>query len=420
VAVCGFHGTRGSEVKKKYRVAKVLAAAVPLAVLALAAPAAGASGVNPQRGLAHRLVHVCARAPLGYASCAAIVDELVGPSGKPVKSTVVSGYGPSNLQAAYSLPSSSDGSGQTVAVVDAYNDPSAASDLGTYRSYFGLPACKYGTATTSCLRIVNQNGGSSLPRNNGGWAQEESLDLDMVSAICPNCHIILVEASSASLTNLGTAVDEAAKLGATEISNSYGGSESSSDTSYDRTYYDHPGIAVTASTGDNGYGVEYPASSPYVTAAGGTTLTDTNGTYSETAWSGSGSGCSAYEPQPAWQSSLTNISDVCRYRAVADVSADANPNTGVAVYDSTPYQGLSGWLVFGGTSVASPVIASVYALAGGEPSGYSGAAYAYANASHLHDITSGSTGSCGTDLCNAGPGWDGPTGLGSPDGIGAF
>lgn len=404
---------------KKYRAVQALAAVVPLAALALGAPAASASA-SPSRGFSHRFLHACAAPAPGHAACEAILNELVGPDGKPVKTTTISGYGPANLQAAYNLPSSTAGSGQTVAIVDAYSDPSAASDLSTYRSHFGLPACSYGASATSCLRIVNQNGGTSLPRSNGGWAQEESLDLDMVSAVCPNCHIILVEASSSALTNLGAAVNEAAKLGATEISNSYGGSESSSDTKYDTTYYDHPGIAVTASTGDSGYGVEYPAASPYVTAAGGTTLNDSNGTYSETAWSGAGSGCSAYDPQPSWQSSVSNISSVCGNRAVADVSADANPNTGVAVYDSTRYQGLSGWLVFGGTSVASPVIASTYALAGGEPAGYSGAAYAYANASHLHDVTSGSTGSCGTDLCNAGTGWDGPTGLGSPNGTGAF
>lgn len=400
-----------------HRAAQALAAVVPLAALAFGAPAASASQAT---GWTHRFLHVCAAPARGHAACQAILNELVDANGKPVRNATVSGYGPANLQAAYSLPSSSDGSGQTVAIVDAYSDPSAASDLQTYRSYFGLPTCSYGTSATSCLRIVNQTGGTSLPRKNGGWAEEESLDLDMVSAVCPDCHILLVEASSNSLTNLGAAVDEAAKLGATEISNSYGGSESSSDTRYDTTYFDHPGVAITASTGDNGYGVEYPAASPYVTAAGGTTLTDTGGSYSETAWSGAGSGCSAYEPQPKWQQSVGNIANVCGRRAVADVSADANPNTGVAVYDSTRYQGMSGWLVFGGTSVASPVIAATYALAGGEPSGYTGAGYAYANTAHLNDVTSGSTGSCGTDLCTAGQGWDGPTGLGSPDGIGAF
>ncbi|HCI80947.1 MAG TPA: peptidase S8, partial [Ktedonobacter sp.] len=243
------------------------------------------------------------------------------------------------------------------------------------------------------------------------------LDLDMVSAICPNCHILLVEASSASLTNLGAAVNEAAKLGATEISNSYGGGESSSDTSYDTTYYNHPGIAITASAGDSGYGAQYPAASQYVTAVGGTSLTKASNArgWSETVWSGTGSGCSSYDPKPSWQTDSG-----CSHRTVGDVSAVADPNTGVAVYDSYVYQGASGWLVFGGTSVASPIIASVYALAGNATSVTYGS-YSYSHTSSLNDVTSGSNGSCGgTYLCTGEPGYDGPTGNGTPNGTGAF
>ena len=384
------------------------------------APFAGASPAPV--GVTHRSVRSCAVASTpGTAACEALLEQTVTSGGAVVSNVhrgVVSGYGPANLQAAYNLPSSTGGTGQTVAIVDAYNDPTAAADLATYRSHFGLPAC---TTASGCLRIVNQSGGTSLPAKNGGWAQEISLDLDMVSAICPHCDILLVEASSTSLASLGTAVDEAAKLGATEISNSYGGSESSSDTTYDSRYYDHPGVAVTASSGDGGYGVEYPAASPYVTAVGGTTLNHSSSGYTQSAWSGAGSGCSAVDAQPAWQSSVANIADVCAKRAVADVSAEADPNTGVAVYDSTGYQGASGWLVFGGTSVASPIIASVYALAGNAASAGTGASYAYAHSSSLTDVTSGSNGSCGgRDLCTAGAGWDGPTGLGTPNGTGAF
>ena len=217
-----------------------------------------------------------------------------------------------------------------------------------------------------CFVKVNQSGGTgSFPRNNAGWSQEISLDLDMVSAICPNCNIALVEASSNRMTNLGTAVNEAAKLGAREISNSYGGSELSSEGSYHTSYFTHPGFAITASSGDGSYGVEYPAASPDVTAVGGTTLIRNISTgWSKTAWSGAGSGCSAYESQPSWQTLDNTITAVCRKRAVADVSADADPNTGVSVYDTYSFQGMSGWLVFGGTSVASPIVASVYALAG--------------------------------------------------------
>ncbi|MFL5627708.1 MAG: peptidase S8 [Ktedonobacteraceae bacterium] len=352
-------------------------------------------------------VRVCSAATADYARCNSF---LVTPF-----SSSPSGYNPADLQSAYNLPSSTAGSGQTVAIVDAYDDPNAESDLGVYRSQFGLPAC---TTANGCFKKVNQSGGTKYPRANGGWAQEISLDLDMVSAICPNCHILLVEASSNSLANLGAAVNEAARLGANEISNSYGGGESSSDTSYDTSYYNHPGIVITASSGDNGYGVEYPAASQYVTSVGGTSLNRNSSTargWSETTWSGAGSGCSAYDPKPSWQKDTG-----CSKRSVADVSAVADPNTGVSVYDSYSYQGRSGWLVFGGTSVASPIIASVYALAGNASTVTYGS-YPYSHTSSLNDITSGSNGSCsGSYLCTAGSGYDGPTGNGTPNGTGGF
>ncbi len=378
-------------------------------LLALAALATGghsfASGPQSSRSFNH----VCPAALVGFARCHALLVT----GAKPHASSPA-GYNPADLQSAYNLPSSTAGSGQTVAIVDAYDDPNAESDLGVYRSQFGLPAC---TTANGCFRKVNQNGGTKYPRSNGGWAQEISLDLDMVSAICPNCHILLVEASTNSLANLGTAVNEAAKLGANVISNSYGGSESSNDPSYDSAYYNHPGIAITASSGDSGYGVQYPAASQYVTAVGGTTLTRASNArgWSETAWSGAGSGCSAYDPKPSWQTDSG-----CSRRTVADVSAVADPNTGVSVYDSFSYRGLSGWLVFGGTSVASPIIASVYALDGNAGSVTYGS-YPYSHTSSLNDVTSGSNGSCGGSyLCTAGPGYDGPTGLGTPGGAGSF
>lgn len=366
-------------------------------------------------GLSHRAV--CGVAAQGFARCHA--DVVTGKNGAVLDGKVngsasgPAGYHPTDLQGAYNLPSATAGSGQTVAIVDAYDDPNAESDLSVYRSQFGLPAC---TTANGCFHKVNQSGGTKFPRANGGWAQEISLDLDMVSAVCPNCHILLVEASSSSLSNLGAAVNEAAVLGANEISNSYGGSESLNDTSYDASYFDHPGIAITVSSGDNGYGVEYPAASQYVTAVGGTSLTRASNTrgWSETAWSGAGSGCSAYDTKPSWQSDAG-----CRNRSVADVAAVADPNTGVSVYDSYSYQGRSGWLVFGGTSVASPITASVYALAGNAANITYGS-YPYSHASSLNDVTSGSNGSCGTYLCKAQAGYDGPTGLGTPNGIGAF
>ncbi|HEV2347540.1 MAG TPA: S53 family peptidase [Actinocrinis sp.] len=387
---------------------RLLATAVAAALPVLAYTTTSASA-SPATSEAAHSVRVCAAPTRGYAACHAWVRTdstaaRVAPNATP------SGYGPSDLQSAYSLPSATAGSGQTVAIVDAYNDPTAEADLGVYRAQFGLPAC---TTANGCFKKVNQTGGTKYPKTNSGWAQEISLDLDMVSAVCPNCHIDLVEAGSASFTNLGTAVNEAASLSPSSISNSYGGSDISDASA---PYYNHPGIAVTASSGDSGYGVQFPASSHYVTAVGGTSLTRSGSTWSQTAWSGAGSGCSA---QNTALSGQAGANTGCALRAVADVSAVADPNTGVAVYDSTPSQGQSGWLVFGGTSVASPIIASVYALAGNTASIDNN--YPYTHSSALTDITSGSNGTCPTSQwCNAGPGWDGPTGLGTPNGTGAF
>jgi subtilase family serine protease len=327
-----------------------------------------------------------------------------------------SGFGPSDLLSAYNIPANG-GAGQTVAVVDAYNDPNAAADLAVYRAQYGLPAC---TVASGCFKQVNQSGGTSLPRGNSGWAEEESLDLDMVSAMAPNAKIILVEASSTSMTNLGTAVNAAAALGATEITNSYGGGESSSDTSYDTTYFNHPGIPITVSSGDSGYGVEYPAASKYVTAVGGTALKKDSSSrgWSESVWNtssteGASSGCSAYDAKPTWQKDTG-----CSKRTVADVSAVADPATGVSVYDT--YGQATGWMVFGGTSVASPLIAGVYADAGSH-SATTPASIAYAHTSSLNDVTVGSTTTCTPAyLCTAEVGYDGPTGLGTPNGLGAF
>ncbi len=263
---------------------------------------------------------------------------------------------------------------------------------------------------------MNQSGGTSYPRANSGWALEIALDVETAHGICPACKILLVEASSASMSNLGAAENEAIALGATVVSNSWGGGEYSSETTDDSRYFNHPGVAITVSSGDGGYGVEYPAASRYVTAVGGTTL-NLNGTSwaSETTWSGAGSGCSSYEPKPAWQTDTG-----CSRRTVADVSADADPNTGAAVYDGTAYSGQSGWFQVGGTSLAAPLVAAVYALTGTASSVNAGST-PYAHAGSLHDVTSGSNGSCGGSyLCTAKPGYDGPTGLGTPNGLTAF
>ncbi|MDF3294198.1 putative Ig domain-containing protein [Streptomyces silvisoli] len=328
-----------------------------------------------------------------------------------------SGYGPSDLQSAYNLPSASAGSGQTVAIVDAQDDPNAESDLATYRSQYGLPAC---TTANGCFKKIDQNGGTNYPTADSGWAGEISLDVDMVSAICPQCHILLVEANSANMSDLGAAVNQAVAQGAKYVSNSYGGSEDSTDTSSDSQYFDHPGVAITVSAGDSGYGAEYPAASRYVTSVGGTSLTRDSSArgWSESVWNtssteGTGSGCSAYDTKPSWQTDSG-----CSNRTISDVSAVADPATGVAVYQT---YGGSGWNVYGGTSASSPIIASVYALAGTPAAGSYPASYPYAHTSALNDVTSGSNGSCSPSyLCTAGPGYDGPTGWGTPNGTAAF
>jgi hypothetical protein len=323
-----------------------------------------------------------------------------------------SGVGAADLRKAYALPTSTAGAGQTVAVVDAFDDPKAESDLATYRSQYGLPPC---TSANGCFRKVDQSGGGNLPSPDSGWAEEESLDLDMVSAACPNCHILLVEANSSSLSSLGTAVNTAIGLGARYVSNSYGGAETAKDPAKDAAYYNHPGVAITVASGDSGYGLSYPATSQYVTAVSGTSLSKASNArgWEETAWSGAGSGCSAYQPKPSWQRDAG-----CAKRSVADVAAVADPGTGVSVYDS--YQA-GGWLVIGGTSASAPIIAGVYALAGTPPDGSYPVSFPYAHPGGLNDVAGGGNGSCTPAyLCTARAGYDGPTGLGTPNGVRAF
>ena len=374
----------------------------------------GVAGAVPQQP-------VCpGPASANSAKCHARV--VTNAKGTPQVTPAPAGYGPAQLRGAYGLP----GSGpvpQTIAIVDAYDHPSIAADLNTYSSQFGLPLCN---SANPCFQKVNQSGSAAgpFPKSNSGWALEIAMDVEVAHAICPNCKILLVEANSNSLSDLATAVKTAAKLGATEISNSYGGSEFSTELS--ETYagaYSQPGVAVTVSSGDNGYGsFGFPAALSSVITVGGTTLTVGAGNAygGETVWSGAGSGCSLYAAAPSWQSFLT----ACKgKRGTADVAAVANPSTGAAVYDSVKYQGRSGWFKVGGTSLSAPLIAGVYALAGGLPAGTSGASGLYGHlgdGSVLHDVTSGSNGSCSTLMCNGGVGYDGPTGVGTPLGIGAF
>jgi hypothetical protein len=331
----------------------------------------------------------------------------------PATAAAPIGYGPAELDSAYDISTKLEGG--TVAIVDVYDDPDAESDLAAYRARYDLPAC---TTANGCLRKVNQNGDpNDLPAaDTSGWATEIALDTDMVSAACPLCHILLVEADSTANADIGAAENYAASVpGVRVVSNSFGGSETAQDPSVGQEYFDHPNVAVVAAAGDDGYGVEFPAASPYVIAVGGTTLSKADNTrgWTESVWStsadeGTGSGCSADETKPAWQTDTG-----CADRAVADLSADADPATGVAVYDS---YGSGGWTEIGGTSAAAPLVAAMYAEAdNANPS----AAYAYANPSGLNDVTTGQN--CDENsvsyLCQAQVGYDGPTGNGTPNGL---
>jgi subtilase family serine protease len=350
----------------------------------------------------------------------------------PALSSGPTGLQPAQIQSAYKLAGLHP-TGRTVAIVDAFDDPNAEADLAAYRSTFGLPAC---TSANGCFTKVNQSGATSpLPAGDAGWGTEISLDLDAVSAACPDCHIVLVEANSAGTADLMAAERTAtARPFVNAVSNSWGGAEDNTVLGLDSNF-SHQGVAITASSGDSGYGVSWPASSQYVTGVGGTTLSSAGGTprgWSETAWSGSGSGCSAFEPQLAWQPHVAG----CSNRTVADVSADADPNSGLAVYDTYAScgsgflcdlllqlglaQGLNGWAQVGGTSLSSPLIASVYALAG-NTAGITNGSFPYSHTASLFDVTSGSNGTCSPPyLCTAGTGYDGPTGLGTPNGTGGF
>jgi hypothetical protein len=356
----------------------------------------------------------------GYAACDLVVTppaarlKSLGSAVLPAVGAGGSGLAPADLQSAYQLPSATAGSGQTVALIDAFGDPTAESDLATYRSQYGLGPC---SEANGCFRKVNQTGGNSeYPPENTGWALEQSLDVDMVSAVCPNCHILLVEATSSTVGDLAEAENEAVKLGATEISNSWSTGENEEETDLDADF-DHPGIPITASSGDSGYDNQeenenspsYPASSPYVISVGGTVLTPASNAreWSESVWPYSGSGCSLYEPKPAFQSDSG-----CSHRTTNDVAAAAE---GLSVYDSA-YIYAPGWLTVGGTSASSPIIAAVEALSESSERSLGPAAF-YQSPGSLFNITTGSNGDCVPFyLCTGGGGYNGPTGNGTPDG----
>jgi hypothetical protein len=364
--------------------------------------------------------HVCDRnIPEGLNHCDAdIVTDAAGNALAFPNTLITTAYGPAQFRGAYGVSGTTSVT-RTIAIVDAFDDPYAFSDLNAYSSHWGIPTMNEcpvsgGTHSSPCFQKVDQNGGTNYPSFDAGWAQEISLDVQIAHALCENCNILLVEAKSAYDTDLIAAADQrAVAMGADVVSNSWGGNESSSDPSLN-SYFNHPGVPFTFSTGDAGYGVQYPAASPNVVAVGGTTLNiNVGNTYSsESAWSGAGSGCSAYETKPGFQ-----FDTGCLKRTVADVSADANPSTGAyVVYNGSAFQ-------IGGTSLAAPLIASIYALGGGVGTtlGNSVPYSNYVYGTNLHDVTTGSNGTCSPSyLCHGVSGYDGPTGLGTPKGTAAF
>jgi subtilase family serine protease len=345
----------------------------------------------------------------GHATCFAERRTDVEPMSRSriASPAAIKGYSPADLVSAYAIPTDL-GAGATVAVVDAFDNPNAEADLAVYRTMWGLPPCGSGDG---CFRKVNQNGATApLPSTDSGWATEISLDLQMVSAACPKCRILLVEADSTDFDDLGVAENYAATQGVAAISNSFGADEIRDSVRQATRYFDHPGIALLAASGDDGFRVEFPAAAPGVIAVGGTRLdraTNARG-WAESAWTNGGSGCSNLQPKPSWQHDTG-----CAGRTVVDVSAVADPNTGPAVYDT--FSG--GWTVIAGTSAATPLLAGMFALAG-NPNPTAAAFYDNANGAGLNDVTTGQTDDCDTAyLCQALPGYDGPTGMGTPHGI---
>lgn len=345
-------------------------------------------------------------------------------------------YTPNDLRSAYDIARAArtKGRGTTVAIVDAFRDPKAGSDLAVYRQHFGLPACTRGNG---CLKIVNQNGNARrLPRADANWAGEESLDLDMISAVCPHCHILLVESSNSGTRSMGTAERTAARR-ARFVSNSWNSANFRGEQHFNGDF-NHRGHVIDFAAGDWGfgfrdhsypYGTAYPTDLPFVTAVGGTKLVNTASrgrNWTETVWGNrtdtpahdaTNSGCTGFA-RPSWQKAVTRKLRHCRNRVENDVSANADPATGVAVYDS--YQ-QSGWLQFGGTSEATPIITAMWALAGRPGAHAYPVSYLYKHVRDFYDVRLGANGTCGIKwLCHAERGFDGPTGLGTPHGIGGL
>ena len=373
----------------------VLAGALALVLL----PVIAAEGANSQAN--YRAV--CPTPSAGYVHCHELV--VTDQRGNPQANSSPTGLDPAAIKSAYGFSTSSTvGAGQTIAIVDAYDDPKAESDLNVFSNQFGLPAC---TTASGCFKKVNQTGGSRYPRANSGWALEISLDVQWAHAIAPGATILLVEASSNSFTNL-MAAEDYAKTHANYVSNSWGAAEFSGEASYD-SHFAQNGVSFFVSAGDNGLPAEYPSASPNVVSVGGTTLHFSGSTLmSETGWSSGGGGCSTYENATPAQSSFAGYAQVgCGgMRATPDVALDADPSSGVSVYDSTKYSGQSGWFTVGGTSASSPM----WAARAADEAATVDAAYVYGTSITFRDITSGNNGaSClvGFDLCSGRGSWTG-------------
>jgi len=326
---------------------------------------------------------------------------------------VPSGFGPADLAAAYHLNPAIT-STATIAIVDAFDYPNAESDLATYRSTFGLPPC---TVASGCLTIFNPTHAGNQPAGDD-WNLEAALDLDMASAACPTCKLVLVEATNDTGNDLFSEQNNAAALaGVVSISNSWGTSGSSTDPASDTQFFTHTQAVNTfvssGDSGNTGRTGDYPSTSSHVIAVGGTHLVKSTTAargFTETVWSGAGSTCSRFIAEPAFQKG-TVPSTACSNRAASDISAVADPNTGVAVFNKND----GGFIVVGGTSASSPFVAGVFARYGISGASHD-ASFVYSHKTALFDITSGSNGSCRSALCKAAAGWDGPTGLGTPNG----
>jgi hypothetical protein len=493
----------GNVRNKAWRARIALRACIGFAALLCcltSASAASAASAFPLKAVRYaRISRACSAPKPGDAACFALVrvPASAAAAGEPgvrsyraaagaLESGPAGGLTPAELASAYGYSSAAGGSGQTIAIVDAYDDPSIESDLATFDSQYGIAAC---TKANGCFTKVSQTGSTVLlpPADTSGWSVEISLDVEVAHSTCPNCKILLVEAKTPAFQNLATAVNEAVALGATEVSNSYGGPESPLGPTEEEAY-SHSGVVIAAATGDNGYydwieadegkrlselpeRPNMPAAIPSVVAVGGTTLDlDSAGRREdETVWNGDGAfdesyleyglaegatggGCSTLFTAEPWQQDAPGFaaSGCGSKRLAADVSADANPYTGFDIYDSYEcgeackrFKGGRDWLTIGGTSLSTPLISSLYALAGGS----GGVSYPsltlyghLGESADLYDVTEGSNGFCddgglpcgadefygvnvdceGTKACNAGPGFDGPSGVGTPNSLGLF